>query len=416
METHGVYPLPDGFRPSDTAPIGSSQSVRPPLLLMRDRLPSPGRILRIVFGVLFISIGGIFLQDRFLATEVRLAVLSGTLITSRTPIEGVLAITPGAAAGLILPAGSRLGEVRNPRVDSTRLSDLSRQRRLAEAERETLTRRAAETAQAVSIATGRAEAFSAARREMLTARVLEMEANEAAAASSAQEAGATLRRTTMLTASGVQARVALDTAHRNAAVADAVLRAAGDRRRSALAERDAALSGVFASDTANDRSTSAQTEDRLRLLVTDLVAQRDEIAARVAALRMQEEAEETRIALLREAHLTIPMQARLVRWLAQPGEQMRAGQDIALLADCGQPEVTGGVEPRVLARLTPGDPVRFRAEGEGLWQAGHVTALHAEAPAADGSGGRYRVVAQLAPRPDGQLTCETGRLGRLVFN
>ena len=31
-------------------------------------------------------------------------------------------------------------------------------------------------------------------------------------------------------------------------------------------------------------------------------------------------------------------------------------------------------------------------------------------------GGRYQVVAQLAPRPDGQLTCETGRLGRLVFN
>lgn len=373
-------------------------------------------MFRIALGILFIGIGGVFLQDRFLATEVRQAVLSGALVTLRTPIEGVLAINPDSAAGLILPTGAGLAQVRNPRVDTTRLSDLTRQRQLAEAERDTLTRRAAETAQAVMIATRRAEAFSDARRQMLTARVLEMEANEAAAASRAQEAGATLRRTTTLTASGVQARATLETARRSAVVAEAELRAARDRRRSALAERDAALSGVFASDPANDRSTSAQTEDRLRLLLADLAAQRDELAARVAALRMQEGAEEARMALLREAQLTVPVRARVVRWLAQHGEQMRAGQDIVLLADCGQPEVTGGVEPRVLARLTPGDPVRFRAEGESQWRAGHVTALHAEAPAADGSGGRYQVVARLAPRPDGQLTCDTGRLGRLVFD
>ncbi|MDO9503519.1 HlyD family secretion protein [Falsiroseomonas sp.] len=366
--------------------------------------------------MLFIGIGGVFLQDRFFATGVRQAVLSGALVTVRTPIEGVLATNPDSEAGLILPMGARLGQVRNPRVDTARLDDLTRQRRLAEAEHETLIRRAVETAQAVSIATQRAEAFSVARREMLTARVLEMEANEAAAASRAQEASATLRRSTTLTASGVQARAALDTARRSAAVAEAELRAARDRRRSAQAERDAALSGVFASDPANDRSTSAQTEDRLRLLVADLAAQRDEFAARAAALRIQEQAEETRIALLREAQLTVPVQARVVRWLAQPGEQIRAGQDIVLLADCSQPEVTGGVEPRVLARLTPGAPVRFRAEGESQWRAGHVTALHAEAPAADGSGGRYQVVARLAPRSDGQLSCDAGRLGRLVFD
>lgn len=383
---------------------------------MRKHLPSPGRIFRILLGVVFVGVGGVFLHDRFLGTNVRQAVLSGALITLRTPIEGVLTIHPDSAAGLILPTGARLAQVRNPRVDTARLSDLTGQRRIAEAERDTLARRAAGTAQAVTEATRRAEAFSGARRAMLNARALEMEANEAAAASRAQEAGATLRRATTLTAGGVQAQAALDTARRNAAVAEAELRAARDRRRSALAERDAALSGVFASDPANDRSTSAQTEDRLRLLLADLNAQRDEVAARVAALRMQEEAEGARMALLGEAPLTAPVQARVVRWLAQHGEQIRAGQDIVLLADCGQPEVTGGVEPRVLARLTPGDPVRFRAEGESQWRAGHVTALQAEAPAADGTGGRYQVVARLAPRPDDQLTCDTGRLGRLVFD
>jgi biotin carboxyl carrier protein len=403
------------MRLQPAAPSARS-SYGPILRSLRARLPSAGHLFRIAIGLAFVGVGALFLHDRFLATEVRQAVLTGAAVTLRAPIEGVLEMPIGTESGQLLNAGSVLAVVRNPRADTARLADLARQRRLAEAELATLARRHAEAVAAQDAAGRRAEAFVVARNEMLAARLQETDSVEAAAAQRAQETAAALRRAGTLAASGVQAQATLDTARRAAAAAEADLRAAADRRRSMAAERNAALAGVLASDPANDRSASAQAEERMRLLAGDLAAQADEARARLAALISQEEAETARLALLREAVVTVPMQARLIRRLAQPGEQIRPGQDLALLADCAQPEVTGSAEPRVFARLAPGYPVRFRAEGESHWREGNVVTLHAEPPAADGSGGRFQVVARLAPRVDGMGTCEAGRLGRLVFD
>ncbi|MGG5890651.1 HlyD family efflux transporter periplasmic adaptor subunit [Falsiroseomonas sp. HC035] len=381
---------------------------------IRAALPPPGRLARIALGLGLILVAGVFLHDRFFVAGARQAVMSGAVLTLRAPIEGALRLASTAEAGQVLPAGTVIGEVRNPRVDDARLAELARQRRLAEVELAALGRRQADALGELEAARRRSGSFIAARSEVLAARLREAASAEAAAQARAREAAAVVRRAVSLAASGVQSPAALDAARRNGAVAQAELLAAASRRRGAAAEEAAARAGTIASDPSNDRSVSQQAEDRLRLLLAELAAQREEIAARGAAIRDQEEAEAARLARLREAQLAVPVQARLLRRLAQDGEQLRAGQEVAQLADCGQLEAVAAVEARVFRSLAPGQTTWFRVAG-GVWREGRIATLAAEPPAADGTGGRFQVVVRFAPAPDDAVECAAGRLGRLVF-
>jgi multidrug resistance efflux pump len=379
------------------------------------RLPSAGRLFRLALGAALVVAALVFLQDRFLTMEARHAVLDGAPVTLRSPIEGVLEEVAPVGAGTVMPAGTVLGRLRNPRLDEGRLGDLTRYHRQAEAEATALGRRLDRVELELEQAGTHAAAFAAARSAMMQARLKESDSQLAAAAAREAEALAALRRTESLAATGTQTAAALDAARRAAQVARAELQAAADRKDAMAVETRAVLAGVFASDTANDRSASQISQERLRLLATDLAAMRDEALARAAALARQIAEESPRLDRLRETTLVALSRARLIRRLAQPGEHVGPGQGVLLLADCAQPEVTAAVEPRVFRGLVQGAPAVFLPAGGGDPRHGSITALRATPAAADGSGGRLEVVVALNAEPSDTAACASSRLGRLAF-
>jgi len=374
-----------------------------------------GRLFRLAVGLALVATAGLLVHDRFFTAEARHAVLDGANVTLRSPIEGVLESLATVAPGTVLAEGAALGIVRNPRLDDARLRDLTRYRREAEAEAAMLERRLAQVRLELAAAVASASAFTAVRGDMLAARLREAESSLAAARARQVEALSALRRAESLAATGTAATITLDAARRAAEVAQAEARASADRRDVAATDHRAVLAGIFASDTANDRSASQIAQERLRLQEAELSAQRDSLLMRAAILATQIDEEAPRFARLREAVLETPTEARLIRRLAQPGEHVGPGQGLLLLADCSQPEVAAAVTARVFRQLRQGQLAVFHPAGGGEPRSGTIIALRVEPAAADGGGGRLEAVVALRPTAGG-AGCESGRLGRLTFS
>jgi biotin carboxyl carrier protein len=400
--------------PDDGRFLGSSVSTpttAPPQV--PARLPSAGRLFRLTLGAALVVAALVFLQDRFLTMEARHAVLDGAPLTLRSPVEGMVDTLVALPPGSVVEAGTLLALIRNDRLDSSRIGDLDRLRRIAEAEAHGLARRLEHARAELLQAGNNAAAYAAARTEIIEARLREAHSAHEAAAARRAEAAVALRRAESLAAAGVQSLATLDAARRAAQVAEAELRATADRRDVVLAEKAAIADGVLASDTSHDRSASQLAEERLRLLAEQLDAAHHEATTRAAVLAAQLAEEAVRHARMREATLAAPGRARVVRRLAQPGEHVATGQGVLLLSDCAQPEVVALVEPRVFRQLVQGRPALFRGAGDETPREGRIAALRAEPARADGAGGRLEVVVAL--QPGDVAACDSGRLGRLSF-
>ncbi|MBY0337731.1 MAG: hypothetical protein K2X11_14030, partial [Acetobacteraceae bacterium] len=209
------------------------------------------------------------------------------------------------------------------------------------------------------------------------------------------------------------ARAQLEQAQRARDVASAELAALAQRHATLRAEMRAAEAGVFVSDVGTDRSASQQAADRLRLLGAELSAALSEREARVAALRERLEAEGERLARLSGAAVPLPGRARLVSLAAGPGEEVRAGQEIARLADCGRPMAEAEVDERLFRSLAVGMAAEFVPADGGPALPGRVARLSSPAGGDPVHGldvTRHRVAVSLeAPG------CATSGAGRLRF-
>ena len=391
--------------------LGARRSATMPYLPNRAIL---GRLFRAALGLSLIAAAGMLLHNRFFATEAREGVLDGAHVTLRSPIHGVLDSLAPISPGTVVTTGALLGTVRNPRHDDTRLRDLARTRHDIEVDAAVLDRRLLQVRRELAAAEASAAAFAVARTEMLAARLQEADSAFAAARARQVEALAALSRTQRLAATGTVAIAALEAARRISDVAQAEARASADRRELAAIEHRAVLAGIFASDTANDRSASQLVQERLRIQEAELSAWRDALLLRAATLSAQIEEEALHFARLREAVLEAPTHSRLIRRLAQPGEYVELGQRLLLLADCSQPEAVAAVSARVLRQLRQGQLAVFYPADGGEARPGTVIELRAEPASADGRGGRLEVVVALRARP-GEDACDSGRLGRITF-
>ncbi|TCZ56691.1 HlyD family efflux transporter periplasmic adaptor subunit [Roseicella aquatilis] len=380
-------------------------------------MPSPGRLARTGLGLGLLALAGVFLHDRFFSLETSNAVLEGAPVVLRAPLAGLLEAPPGAApqVGDILPAGAVLARLRDPRLDDSHAASLAAQVATAGAELAALDHRAARLATDLAEADRHAALFRQTRSATLRARLAEADSTVLAATARLHEAGRVLRRSRSLFASGVQPHVAVDQAMRGAEVASAERQAAVERRAVLVAELAAAEQGVFASDAGTDRSATQQLQDRLRATQAELEAQQVERTARLAALRTHLREERERLARLRATVLTLPATARLLRLAARPGEHVQPGQEVALLADCTQPEVTATVAPHVFRALRSGQAARFTPAEGGAAATGTVAALRADPVHAEGGVPRFEVTVRLAPDATRVAACGSGRLGRLSF-
>lgn len=371
-----------------------------------------GRLARIGFALAVLGTTLWFLYDRYVVVQTQTAVLAGPALTLRSPIEGRVEMhphAPGAWFGQAAPVAT----IVNDRVDDQRHTEVRALLDAAEGEVAALIARLEATRVLLSAAAGTAESFRRTRLEQLRARIAEAEAGRRAAEARLREAEIAAARGERLLRQGVGTAAQVDILRRDLTVARDTLAGAEERVASLRAEEEGARLGIFATDNATDRSISQQTADRLNLVLVEIETQLQDRRARRDALRRQAEAEAERLRRFRSVTLEAPEPALLARLLVQPGEMVRAGQEVARLIACANPLVTADLDERAFRRIHIGQRAEFRPFGsEERLEAEVVLRLAPNLTTGEARGVPQAILRLLSP----DAGCEPGRLGRVRFH
>ena len=370
----------------------------------KPKSSTPRRVLKTLLGLALVAAVGYAPLQRLAQTSSVEAIVNARVITLRAPIEGELQAGPaGREAGAALAPGDVLFRILDPRADRGRIDDLSRQLAQARDERPRLAARLTSARALLADLTEQTRAFGAARIRQLEARHDALTADAAAAHARTLDAKATLERANRLAADGAGTTVQANLAKRDADIAAQNEISAQGLIAVSDVELEAARRGVFVGDSYNDRPTSAQRADDLRQQMVDF--------------------EQARYAQLSSAAVIAPAKGSVWEVLTTPGEQVRRGQELMRVLDCGGALVTATVGESVYNRLSVGAPARFQPRDGGADLAGTVISLTGSSttpanfailPAALARGA-YHVTVSVPGLASGQ-TCDVGRTGRVVFD
>lgn len=374
----------------------------------RDLLGRAGRIL---FALAILGTTIWFVHDRFFVVSAPTAVLAGRNITLRAPIDGRLDM-PLRFPGDQLSEGTLFAAVVNERAATLGLSQLRANIATLEAEIQALEHRAAGTSALLQEAAGTAEAFRRTRVDQIAARLAEAESLLRVAEARLREATTAAARGQSLVRQGFTTVAQMDVLRRDLDVARDSQRALAERRDSLLVEQAGAIAGVFATDNATDRSISQQTTDRLALTMVELNAMIAERRARLPGLQRQAEREEQLVTLNQEGPVRVPAQSVIIRVLAHHGEVVRAGQEVARLAACGEPILAAELDERSMRQVRVGQKAEFRPAGSREVLLGEVVQVIPLSLTPGEARGRPQALLRIASQAD---ACETGRMGEVRF-
>lgn len=370
-----------------------------------------GRLGRILFALAILGTTVWFIHDRFFVVSAPTAVLAGRTITLRAPIDGRLDM-PLRFPGDHLSEGTLFAAVVNERAATLALSQLRANIAALEAELQALEHRATGTSALLQEAAGTAEAFRRTRVDQIAARLAEAESLLRVADARLREATAAAARGQSLVRQGFTTVAQMDVLRRDLDVARASQRALAERRDSLLVEQAGAVAGIFATDNATDRSISQQTTDRLALTLVELNAMMAERRARLPALQRQADREEQLLSLNQQGPIRVPAGSVIIRVLAHHGEELRAGQEVAKLAACGEPILTAELDERSMRRVRVGQKAEFRPAGSQEVLQGEVVQVIPLSLAPGEARGRPQALLRIASQAE---ACETGRMGEVRF-
>jgi multidrug efflux pump subunit AcrA (membrane-fusion protein) len=167
-------------------------------------------------------------------------------------------------------------------------------------------------------------------------------------------------------------------------------------------ELEAARTGIFLRDGANDVPYSQQQRDRLLLRRQDLEAQQLEESSRSAKIATEIEMERERVERLSRFDLFLPGGHVVWAVAASPGSTVTEGQTVLDLANCGERFVAVELPEREFEEITGGDTAAVRLIGSHEWHAGTVRQMRGSAARADD-----RLLAAQVPIPNpGNITVE----------
>jgi multidrug resistance efflux pump len=412
-EAPSAEPAPIFISPAPAAPTKT-----------KPKSSTPRRVVKTLIGLALVAAVGYAPLQRMAQTSSVEAIVNARVITLRSPIEGEVQPGPDVrASGAALAAGDVLFRVVDPRADRGRVEDLSRQLAQARDERPRLAARLDSARGLLADLSEQTRAFGAARIRQLEARHDALTADAAAAHARTLDATATLERANRLTAQGAGTAVQASLAKRDADVAAQNEISA----RGLIAVNDVELAsarrGVFVGDSYNDRPTSAQRADDLRQQIVDFEQALNESDRRIARLSQDVADEQARYAQLSSAAIAAPAKGSVWEVLTAPGEQVRRGQELVRVLDCGGALVTATVSESVYNRLHMGSPTRFQPRDGGNDLAGTVISLTGSSttpanfailPAALARGAYHVTVS--VPGLARAHTCDVGRTGRVVFD
>jgi multidrug resistance efflux pump len=384
----------------------------------------PIRAVKILAGIAVVAIFGWMPLRTLLQTSSVEAIVNSRVVTVRAPIAGeVTDMSAGLAGAAIIEAREPLLTIANMRADRARLDALDdrlAERRIA---RTAIAAKIAATERAHDLLAREVESFTASRIAQLEARIAVLMSEISAAGARREQAVAAAERGASLALFGAVAGAERDRLRRERTVAEQAAVAAHRQLDMAEVELAAARAGTFVGDSYNDRPSSAQRRDELKLRIEDLVADLAAAEAEISSLERRIVEENVRHRNLAQASVSLPVAGRVFEVMTAPGEQVRAGQDLLKILDCSGAVVTANVTEAVYNRLSVGERARFSPTDGGRNLDGIVSNLTglAEAPAnlaitpAALAGEAYRVTVKVPELANGD-TCAIGRTGRVIFD
>jgi len=320
-------------------------------------------------------LGWIPLQRLFQTTSAE-ATVNARLITLRAPIDGEIASSLSADAGAAVRPGDRILSIFNRRADRSRLDDLRRTIARIDGEAVALGQRLEQLAALQGDLRSQRDAFQRGRILQMQARVDEIAADIAAAEALNEDTAHALERASKLNESGFQSRAALQRAEREAKVAARSVEAARQRLVGANVELEAARRGVFVGDSYNDIPRSAQRVDELQQQIVEISSELQERKVRKSHLEAELVEERKRFADLSRADISAPAPGRVWEVLTAPGEDVRRGQELVRVLDCGGTVVTASVSEGAYNKLRIGGPASFHLRGERPEHKGRIVGLN----------------------------------------
>ncbi|MGD0563316.1 MAG: HlyD family efflux transporter periplasmic adaptor subunit [Roseiarcus sp.] len=405
--------------PGEAKPAQEAQQPARRSLLSRA---SPKRFVKAGVGIaLLVTFGWMPLQTLLLASSVE-AVVNSRIVTVRSPIDGVVAAAPQEFKAWSAAKGAPVLRIRDDKADRGRLDDLRRQLGALEDQRPKLARQLQLAQANLDELTKQTQQFTEGRIRQLNARVAALGHDVVAAAARAEEADAALARANALVKSGTLSAAEVGRLRRDKIVADENEAGARQRLEEASVELAAANQGAFLGDSYNDRPSSAQRADEMRLRVGDLAA---DLQANDAALERARAAvadEETRYQIRSDVEIALPVSGRVWEVLTAPGEHVSRGQDLMRLLDCASAVITANVSESVYNRLQVGSPATFRPSTGGDSYAGSVVNLTGSA----GAPANFAIIPSSLIKEAYHVTvavpeiaesgeCSVGRTGRVTF-
>ena len=417
--------LEDRLAQPETTPLVEERQPKPEAPADERRRFGLSRAVKIVAGVVLVAIfGWIPLQTVMLSSSVE-AVINSRVVTLRAPIDGeVSAPDPRLLESSLLPHGTMVLRIVNPRADRGRLDELRRQLARLEAEEPALVAKLHSAEAAQKDLAEQAARFTQGRIRQLEARIAELRSLIEAASARRDEATAAVERATTLSRSGTVSGVELARLTRERIIAEQTEIGARRRLDASEVELIAARDGTFLGDSYNDRPSSVQREEEMRQRVETLQADHVSAKADMAWLRREVAVHEARYASLSDAAILLPVSGRIWELMTSPGEDVRAGQALLRVLDCSGAVVTANVTERVYNRLKVGSKAKFRPAEGGAEFEGTVIRLTGAA----GAGANlainpdtlakepYRVIVSV-PKLQNVATsdCAIGRTGRVIF-
>jgi multidrug resistance efflux pump len=356
------------------------------------------------------------------------AYVNSELIRVTAPIAGRLVPTmPRKGDFLGQSASVPLIEAVSP--DRSRLLDLERQAVLAKENRD-LARRQLKEIEAFDFELGvRVEAYRKGIVNRLTREGEEAAAEEAGCLSEFQQRREAGWRTEALTRRGLMSEIRSAEVLAQQEAASTRCQVAGAKRTRITVELEAARTGLFLRDGANDVPYSQQQRDRLKLRrqeLETLLLQEDLRANQLAA---EVAAEQQRTDQLNSYQLAMPAGHVVWSTAASPGSAVTEAQTILDLADCQHRFVVVQLPERDFEQLKPGDAAFIRLVGGDEWRQGQVEQVRGSAARADdrlfaaqvpsAAVGAISAEVSLADETsptDGKSFCDIGRLAEVRFD
>lgn len=391
------------FMPLPNAERGEADTVsrvpEPEVARARRRRANAGawarRFLKLAAALAVLGAGAAAELGSLVALQSSDAVVSAPRIVLRAPIAGVV-VAGGPAVGQVVPRGTVLARIDNPRLSRLALAELQARVARIEADLAAGARHRAMLVGFQATLRQRATLHDRVMTERFDAEIAGAEASLAADTARQRQHGRDLARRSVLAATGDLARAQLEQTETALAAATAEDTAQAAARRSLQAQRDAAARGVFAEAGPNEASYATERDDEVALRIAEL--DQSQAASRADLAQAEAMLQATRADLARAASAAIvaPADAMVWRTGAEPGDVVAPGDTVADLVACDRDVVVAEVPQRDLGEIAIGGAATVRLAGEAADRTGRVLGTLAQAAVADDR--RFAIVPAAAGR------------------